>query len=132
MNLLSKVLQAVLEASLPILVSALAAWIAAKAGEMFRKMKDTNPELGEILTNISKAAVNAAEQSIVGSGLGAEKREYAFSIVKKYLKAKGIDVDPDIIYAMIESEVRKMNLYEAFYYEAEEKPNGDLPPAIQE
>ena len=131
MNLLSKILQAVMEAALPILVSALAAWLAAKAGEIFRKMKDTNPELGEILTNISKAAVNAAEQTIVGTGLGAEKRSYAFNIVKKYLKAKGIEIDPEIIYAMIESEVRKMNLYDTFYYEVEEKPNGDLPPAVQ-
>ena len=114
MDLLSKVLQAVLEAAMPILVSALAAWLISKTREVLRKMKDANPELGEILTNISKAAVNAAEQSIVGTGMGAKKKAYAFNVIEKYLAAKGLSVDLDIIDAMIESQVREMNLYSAF------------------
>ena len=114
MDLLSKVLQAVLEAAMPILVSALAAWLISKTREVLRKMKDAYPELGEILTNISKAAVNAAEQSIVGTGMGAKKKAYAFNVIEKYLAAKGLSVDLDIIDAMIESQVREMNLYSAF------------------
>ena len=49
MELLSKVLQAILEATLPILAAALAAWAVGKAREVFRKLKDKNPELYEIL-----------------------------------------------------------------------------------
>ena len=59
-EVLSNVLQAVLEAALPILVSAAAAWAIGKVIELVRKLKDTNPELYEILKVIAERAVSAA------------------------------------------------------------------------
>lgn len=125
MAFVSKLLQAVLEATLPILATALAAWLVTKTREVLRKLRDKNPELGEILTNISKAAVNAAEQSIVGTGLGKQKKEYAINVVTKYLKEKGLDIDLDIIDAMIESQVRQMNSFEIFVPDFQEIGDGD-------
>ena len=110
MELLSKVLQAVLEASLPILAAALAAWTVEKAIEMFRKLKDKNPELYEICKVVCREAVNAAEQ-VYGSGEGKKKLEYAINFVEKYLAAKGIKLDIDIILGYIEAAVKEMNDY---------------------
>lgn len=110
MELLSKVLQAVLEASLPILAAALAAWAMEKAIEMFRKLKDKNPELYEICKVVCREAVTAAEQ-VYGSGEGKKKLEYAINFVEKYLAAKGIKLDIDIILGYIEAAVKDMNDY---------------------
>ncbi len=111
MNLISTILQAVLEAALPILVTAAAGWMVGKCIEIFKKVKDKNPELYEIMTVISTKAVEAAEQ-IFGGGRGAEKLEYAKNIVKSYLAAKGITIDLDVITAYIEAAVKEMKLKE--------------------
>lgn len=110
MELLSKVLQAVLEASLPILAAALASWAIGKALEIFKKLKDKNPELYEILKVVCREAVSAAEQ-VYGSGKGEQKLKYAINVVEKYLEAKGISLDLDIILAYIEAAVKEMNDY---------------------
>lgn len=110
MELLSKILQAILEAALPILAAALASWAIGKAMEIFRKLKDKNPELYEITKVISREAVHAAEQ-VYGGEHGSEKLQYAINVVEKYLAAKGIVLDLDIILAYIESAVKEMNDY---------------------
>ena len=110
MELLSKVLQAVLETALPILASALAAWAIGKAIEIFKKVKDKNPELYEILKAVCERAVQAAEQ-VYTSGEGQQKKEYALNVAEAYLKAKGITLDLGIIDAYVEAAVKDMNDY---------------------
>ena len=107
MELFSKMLQSVLEIALPMLVASAAGWMIGKCIEIFKKVKDKNPELYEILVVISRKAVEAAEQ-IFGGGKGAEKKEYAKNIINKYLAAKGIVLDIDIIEAYIESAVKEL------------------------
>ena len=70
---------------------------------------------------ISKKAVEAAEQ-IFGGGKGKEKKEYAKKVIIKYLAAKGIILDLDIIEAYIEAAVKEM------------KANGEelLPKKVEE
>jgi hypothetical protein len=106
MNLFSEVMQAVLEVTLPILVGALAAWVVAKCKVVFKELKDENPELYEILTAVSSTAVQAAEQ-VYGGEKGQEKKAYALNVAEKYLSAKGINLDLDIIDAYIESAVKE-------------------------
>ena len=113
-EVLSNVLQAVLEAALPILVSAAAAWVIGKVIELVRKLKDTNPELYEILKVIAERAVSAAEQ-IWGDQHGEEKKAYALNVVEKYLAAKGITLDLDIIDGYIEAAVGDMNLSKGWF-----------------
>lgn len=113
-EVLSNVLQAVLEAALPILVSAAAAWVIGKVVELVRKLKDTNPELYEILKVIAERAVSAAEQ-IWGDQHGEEKKAYALNVVEKYLAAKGITLDLDIIDGYIEAAVGDMNLSKGWF-----------------
>lgn len=135
MNLISKILQAVLEAALPVLAASLAAWLLAKTAEIFRKLKEKNPDVYASLYNIANVAVHSAEQ-LIGSKKGREKKEYAKNIIEKYLDSRGIHLDLDLIEAAIESAVYNMNSY---HYEIvedngflqNEVPN-DLPPAVQE
>lgn len=119
MELFSKMLQAVLEIALPMLVASAAGWMIGKCIEIFKKVRDKNPELYEILVVISKKAVEAAEQ-IFGGGRGREKKEYAKMVIKKYLSAKGIILDLDVIEAYIEAAVKELKL------------NGEeLPPKVE-
>ncbi|MBP5782084.1 MAG: phage holin [Bacteroidales bacterium] len=110
MGLFNKVLQAVLETALPILAAALASWATGKAIEIFKKLRDKNPELYEILKVVCREAVTAAEQ-VYGGGEGRKKLEYAINFVEKYLAAKGIKLDIDIILGYIEAAVKDMNDY---------------------
>ena len=107
MELFSKMLQAVLEVALPMLAASATGWLIGKCIEIFKKLRDKNPELYEILTVVSHKAVEAAEQ-IFGSGKGEEKLQYAMDIVEKYLKAKGITLDLKVIRAYIEAAVKEM------------------------
>ena len=116
MEIINKILQAVLEIALPILVASGAGWMIGKCIEIFKKVRDKNPELYEIMVVISRKAVEAAEQ-IFGGGKGEEKKEYAKSVIKKYLSAKGIHLDLDIIEAYIESAVKELKDH-----------GGELPP----
>lgn len=109
MEFFNKMLQAVLEVMLPILVTSAAGWMIGKCIEIFKKVRDKNPELYEIMVVISKKAVEAAEQ-IFGGGRGAEKKEYAKMVIQKYLSAKGIVLDLDIIEAYIEAAVKEMKV----------------------
>jgi len=119
MELFNKMLQAVLEVALPMLVASAAGLMIGKCIEIFKKVRDKNPELYEILVVISKKAVEAAEQ-IFGGGRGQEKKEYAKMVIKKYLSAKGIILDLDVIEAYIEAAVKELKL------------NGEeLPPKVE-
>ena len=109
MELVNKILQIILETALPILVASGAGWMVGKCIEIFKKVRDKNPELYEILVVVSRKAVEAAEQ-IFGGGKGEEKKKYAITIIEKYLAAKGIHLDVDVIIAYIESAVKDMKL----------------------
>lgn len=116
MELLSKILQIILQTALPILVTSGAGWMIGKCVELFKKLKDKNPELYEILSVVSKKAVEAAEQ-IFGGEKGKEKKEYAIKMIEKYLLAKGIVLDVEVIAMYIEAAVKDMK-----------KEGGELPP----
>ncbi|MBO7631113.1 MAG: phage holin [Lachnospiraceae bacterium] len=135
MNLISKILQAVLEAALPVLITALAAWMVAKTAEVCKKLKEKNPEIYDGLYRIAAVAVRSAEQ-LIGSKRGQEKKEYAKKMIEKYLGSRGIHLDLDLIEAAIESAVYEMNSY---HYEIVEdsgflqnEVTDELPPAVQE
>lgn len=102
--ILSSVLQSVLEFILPILFVSLAGFLVAKAKETWAKAKDWNPSATGLLEQSVKVAVLAAEQA-GAAGLISDKRAYAFSVAEKWLKARGVTVDIDLIYAAIEAAV---------------------------
>lgn len=102
--ILSSMLQSVLAYVLPILAVSLAGFLVAKAKETWAKAKDWNPSVTVLLEKSVKVAVLAAEQA-GAAGLIMDKRAYAFDVAEKWLKARGVSIDIDLIYAAIEAAV---------------------------
>ena len=99
-----QIITAVLKIVLPVCVMLILKW----AGELWVKIKGENPDLAEILAYAVELAVQASEQ-IFGDGKGAEKKQYAIEVVKKYLAQFGLAVDVDVIADAIEKEVYELN-----------------------
>ena len=120
MELFNKILQIILQTALPLLIASGAGWMIGKCVEMFKHVKEKNPDLYETLVVVSRKAVEAAEQ-IFGGEKGKEKKAYAKSVIQKFLASKGVNLDLDIIEMYIESAVREL------------KDSGmELPPFIEE
>ena len=124
MELVSKLLQTLLEVALPILVSALATWMIGKVVELFKKISQKNPDVAAYLMEICNTAVRAAEQ-IFGGEKGHKKKQYAIKVVEAYLLQVGIRLDLETIDAAIEAAVLEMNWEQMFR-------KGDLPEATME
>jgi hypothetical protein len=93
--------------ALQILIQTLAVALAAQASAWFVKKYQTakmslSTEQQYLLEIVVGSAIKAAEQIYDD---GAEKREFAFSVVEKTLKQYGVAMDIDVIYAMIETQV---------------------------
>ena len=96
-------LTGVIVSLLALLFNALLAWIAKVVVPPLKEWlaaKTTTEQRG-LMNTFVKELVAAAEQTIVGAGLGSEKMQYVID----GLKAKGITVDID----MIEAAVKEMN-----------------------
>lgn len=96
-------LTGVIVSLLALLFNALLAWIAKVVVPPLKEWlaaKTTTEQRGLMYTFV-KELVAAAEQTIVGAGLGSEKMQYVID----GLKAKGVTVDID----MIEAAVKEMN-----------------------
>lgn len=115
-GILSAMAQSVLEFILPILAVSLVSFLIAKAKETWEKAKDWNPSVTLLLEQSVKVAVRAAEQA-GAAGLIHDKRAYAFDVAEKWLKARGVTLDIDLIYAAIEAAV-----YKEFNESKAEKP----------
>jgi len=86
-----------------VLFYALLAWLVKVVIPPVRRWLDakTTAEQRSLMYQVVYELVNAAEQTIIGSGRGTDKLAY----VRKALREKGFDVDID----MIEAAVKQMN-----------------------
>lgn len=91
---------AALKILLPVYVSLILKW----AMELWLKIKESRPDLAEILTYAARTAVFAAEQ-VLGGGHGDEKKQYAIEFMQNYLAERGLSVNVDVIISAIESAV---------------------------
>lgn len=103
-NVLSAVLQKLLEYFLPILAVALVGFLAAKIKNLLAEAKAWNPDITELLEQAVKFAVTAAEQA-GASKLIEDKKTYAFDVAERWLELHGIKIDLDLIDAAIEAAV---------------------------
>lgn len=62
-----------------------------------------------ILVGIAQTVVYAAEK-IFGAKMGKDKLEYAMTLAKNLLSAKGLTFDEDVIRAAIEAQVQQLGL----------------------
>lgn len=103
---LSAVLQSLLEFLLPILAVAIISALMSWARLLWAKAKTWNSSATDLLEQAALVAVTAAEQAGLAD-LTKNKREYAFNVAQDWLKARGIKLDTDLIYAAIEAAVWK-------------------------
>ena len=102
---ISVFLQKFLEIVLPVLATALAglliAWITKIVSDLKSKLtEDQNWMLKEIV----RTAVFAAEQANV-AGFVKDKKDYALDIAEKWMAEKGLNIDLEVLDAMIEAAV---------------------------
>jgi len=103
-NVLSAVLQKLLEYFLPILVVALVGFLAAKIKYWLAEAKSWNPKITSLLEQAAVFAVMAAEQAGAAK-LIKDKKVYAFDIAERWLELRGVHIDLDLIDAAIEAAV---------------------------
>lgn len=72
--------------------------------------ENTDLAKSKILMDIVTAAVQYAEQTITGSGSGAQKKAIVTEFLKSQLKAKDISISDEQLEALIESAVYAMNI----------------------
>ena len=100
MEIVSNVLQIVLDYLVPLGVVALLGYVVVKVKPL---LEDKTAK------NIISVLVNAAEQ-LYEAGHGEEKLNYVIEESEKWLKQYNINLDMKKIRALVESEVLKVNL----------------------
>lgn len=103
-DIMSAVLQSLLQYFLPLLVVAILGFIIAKIKLLWAQAKDWNPSITSLLEQAVKFAVTAAEQAGAAK-LIEDKKSYAFEVAEKWLALRGLTVDIDLIDAAIEAAV---------------------------
>lgn len=63
----------------------------------------------ELIIGAVSKAVNYAEQTIKGSGMGPTKKEEVIDVVNDYLKIIGVNLSPALLDVLIEDAVYVMN-----------------------
>lgn len=100
MEIVSKVLQIVLEYLVPLAVVSFLGFVAVKSKPLFEDK--TTRAVVSIL-------VNAAEQ-LYEAGHGEEKLSYVLKQAEEWLKKYNITLDMERLRALVEAEVLKVNL----------------------
>lgn len=98
---ISELLQALVLAVLPVVAGYVALYLKKKADSVVVSLSD---ETRKLLSLMVRTAVFAAEQ-VYGEGAGEAKKEYAISVVQKWLDKSGIKLDVAVIEAAIEEAV---------------------------
>lgn len=101
---LSVFVENVLLAFAPLLASLAAAWLLAKARKAWLDFKELHNGEAWMLEEIASLAVKAAEQAKLSEFI-TDKKAYACKIATEWLKARGLNINVDLIDAAIEAAV---------------------------
>ena len=103
-NFWSALLQNLIVAFVPVLATALTGLLVAQIKLIWAKAKAARPDVIDTLEWAARTAVAAAEQAGAAQ-LIDDKKEYAMSVADAWLRAKGLDLDLDMISAAVEAAV---------------------------
>lgn len=108
-QIVQTILEALLALLLPLVVSAILQWLAAKRKEAEVAMEARfGTRLVGLVEEAVRIAVQAAEQSGLAGHITDEaesKKEFALAAAGRYLEAWGMRMDLDVLADMIEAEV---------------------------
>jgi hypothetical protein len=99
-DFLSTFLQLFMAALIPVVVTAIVAWIGGKLQEIRAKRPDVMRELAWVMPMI----VTAAQQAKVADLL-IDKKEYAIGMAEEWLKSRGWKLDLVLISGIVEQAV---------------------------
>jgi hypothetical protein len=97
-------IETLLKILLPVVFSALAAYLIAQARLLWARAKAGKPDLADTLEWVARTAVFAAEQAGAAE-LILDKKDYAIEVAEMWLESKGLPIDLDMIEAAIEAAV---------------------------
>jgi len=100
-DVISKALQVLLEATLPVVAAMAAAWLNGKYQELRARQTEQNLYL---LDSFIRTAVYAAEQLKLG-GMADEKLDYVTELVQGYIDRTKLDISAAELRARIEAAV---------------------------
>ena len=103
-DFLSRFLADLLSALLPVVASALAAWLIAQARLLWTRARVEQPAAVEVAEYLARLAVRAAEQAGAAQ-LIASKRDYALTLLEEWLETRGIRLDAHALAGLIEAAV---------------------------
>lgn len=108
-KMIQTLLEMIITALLPVVLGYIVVWIKEKTNEIKAKVSSENLAFAE---DVVRRLVLAAEQSGLlddAMKLGKEKKKFVISLAEAELFRKGINIDLDVLDALIEAEV-----FEAF------------------
>ena len=106
-----KFIEALLLAFAPVLASMAAAALFALTRKLWAEFKATQPDAAYWLEQAATLAVQAAEQAGM-AGYIQDKKQYALEVAQRYLDAKGVKIDVQLISDAIEAAVfAELNKY---------------------
>ncbi len=109
MEVTSVFVQELLKQLLPWLVSLLVAVIVKVVGDLWLRLKESQPDKAAVLQKVAEMAVYAAEQAKLRN-LVEDKKTWALEWAETFIqKNYGLALDLEDISQAIEAEVRKMN-----------------------
>ena len=101
LDVISKALQILLEATLPVVAAYAAAWLNGKYQELRARQTEQNLYL---LDSFIRTAVYAAEQLKLG-GMADEKLDYVTELAQGYINRTKLDISAEELRARIEAAV---------------------------
>ena len=101
---ISAVIQAVLLVVLPVIASAVTAFLLAQAKFLWAKARAWNPSVTALIEEAAIFAVRAAEQAGAGE-LIEDKKLYALDIAERWLAERSLYIDITLLEAAIEKAV---------------------------
>jgi len=102
LNALVQFVSLVALGTLPVLATYLAKWLKVKIAIAHADLNNKYPDLMYHMDWFAGIAVNAAEAAGL-KDLALNKKKFAIDLAEKFLEAKGISVDLDILDAAIEA-----------------------------
>ena len=99
-----KFIESLLLAFAPVLASLAAAALVALVRKWWAEFKQAQPDAAFWLEQAASMAVQAAEQAGM-AGYIQDKKQYALEVAQRYLDAKGIKIDVELISDAIEAAV---------------------------
>ena len=122
--ILGDLMTQLLRVLIPVLVALVAKW----AIQLYKEIKQNQPDFAQVLQTAVNIAVMSAEQMLQTED-GQKKKQYAIASVQDYLAQKGMIIDVSVIEDAIEATV--YSLHRENFFLTKEQREQAVPPVYE-